>query len=365
MPLSSFFSIYLNEVLLYPIQQVARVIALGQAVGMLGALIGGSLSDNWGHKRVLVLGIAILTTSCLLYLFSVPWLVITLWSLASAGMSLATLSGQGYLTSAARATSLGISSALYNWGYTLGGAIGAPMAAVILGENRFSLLAFVLLGLGLSNTAIASFLPNLHRQTKTRANQLMFSSYFVLLRRRQIVLLALLRFLPTCYYGVMTLLPLLIKQQSGSNTIVALYLTSSSIFASLTQLIAGWAADRWGARMPTIMAFSVILVSICGTIITWQSVWGLYIFGALGVGAAWALSTLLPSLVKAAAEPEVHGRVFGMLHLLWTLAMILGTLLGGTLIAIDLRLPFVIVGILNLIAIVLTGPFFNLGKISE
>ena len=93
--------------------------------------------------------------------------------------------------------------------------------------------------------------------------------------------------------------------------------------------------------------------------------WGLYIFGTLGVGAAWALSTLLPSLVKAAAEPEVHGRVFRMLHLLWTLAMILGTLLGGTLLAIDLRLPFVIVGLLNLIAIALTVPFFKLGKISE
>lgn len=362
MPLSSFFSIYLNEVLVYPIQQVARVIALGQVVGMLAALVGGNLSDNWGHKNVLTLGIGVITTSCLLYLFSIPWLVITLWSLASVGLSLSTLSSQGYLTSAARASSLGISSALYNWGYTLGGAIGAPIAAVILGENRFSLLAFALLGLGFSNTIIASFLPKLQKQTKTIAKQLMFKSYFVLLRRRQIVILALLRFLPTCYYGVMTLLPLLIKQQSGSNTIVAFYLTSSSIFASLTQLVAGWAADRLGARLPTILAFSIILLSICGTIFTWQSVWGLYIFGALGVGAAWALSTLLPSLVNAAAEPEVHGRVFGMLHLLWTLAMILGTLVGGALLAIDLRAPFVIVGVLNILALALTIPFFKSNK---
>jgi hypothetical protein len=48
-----------------------------------------------------------------------------------------------------------------------------------------------------------------------------------------------------------------------------------------------------------------------------------------------------------------------MLHLLWTLAMILGTLLGGVLIETDLRLPFLIVGLLNVGALALTVPFFH------
>ena len=74
------------------------------------------------------------------------------------------------------------------------------------------------------------------------------------------------------------------------------------------------------------------MIAIAGTIFTTRWVWGLYIFEALGLGAAWVLSTLLPGLVTAAAEPEIHGRVFGLLHLLWTLAMILGTLLGGELL---------------------------------
>ncbi len=111
--------------------------------------------------------------------------------------------------------------------------------------------------------------------------------------------------------------------------------------------------------MPTVIAFGVILIAIGGTIITAQSVWGLFIFGALGVGAAWALSTLLPGMVTMAAEPEIHGRVFGMLHLLWTVAMALGTLLGGALLEIDVRLPFVVVGVLNGIALMLTRPFFQ------
>jgi MFS family permease len=135
--------------------------------------------------------------------------------------------------------------------------------------------------------------------------------------------------------------------------------TVSSIFASLTQLAAGRVADRYGVRLPTQIAFCTILLAIAGTILTVQSIWGLYIFGTLGIGGAWALSTLLPGMVTSAAEPEVHGRVFGGLHMVWTIAMMLGTLLGGTLLEIDMRLPFMVVGVLNIFALVLTVPFFQ------
>jgi MFS family permease len=358
MPKSNFFSIYLNEVMAYPLPQVAQVIVLGQIVGMLASLVGGSLSDRCGHKKVLILGTAAMAFSSLLFVFRIPWLIIVFWGLGSVGLGLATLSSQGYLTLAASVGTLGLFSALYNWGYTVGGAVGSPVAALILDQGNFYLLGLAMAGLGLFTTLIPFFLPQVHPPTPSQGKASGFSSYKIFLRRR-IFLLGLLRFLPTCYYGVMTLLPLLIKQQGGNNTTVAWYATGSSIIASLSQLLAGKVSDRWGVRLPTVAAFTVILIAIGGTIITAQSVWGLYIFGALGVSAAWALSTLLPSLVTVAAEPEIHGRVFGILHLLWTLAMILGTLLGGTLLEIDLRLPFIVVGILNGIALILTVPFFG------
>ena len=299
--------------------------------------------------------------SSFLYVVPFPGLVVLLWAVGGASMGFATVSSQGYLTLAASAGSLGLSSALYNWGYTIGGAIGAPLAALILGQNNFYALGLALVSLGLFNTLFATIiLPQLRPPPSPPGTTPAQHSYITLLRRRRIFLLGLLRFLPTCYYGVMTLLPLLIKQQGGSNASVALYVAASSIFASLTQLVAGRSADRWGVRLPTQIAFAVILLAIAGTIITAQSVWGLYIFGALGVGAAWALSTLLPGQVTMAAEPAIHGRIFGMLHLLWTAAMILGTLLGGILLETDLRLPFLIVGVLNAVALILTVPFFQM-----
>jgi MFS family permease len=250
-------------------------------------------------------------------------------------------------------------SALYNWGYTAGGAVGTPLSTLILGENNYVVLGLVLAGFTLLPTLVAAFLPQLRPKPTPSESTFTKSLGYGMFLRRRIFILALLRFLPTCYYGITALFPLLIKQQSDSNTAVAWFVTVSSIFASLTQLAAGRLADRYGVRLPTQMAFGTILIAIVGTILTVQSIWGLYIFGTLGIGAAWALSTLLPGMVTSAAEPEVHGRVFGGLHTVWTIAMMLGTLLGGELLEVDMRLPFMVVGVLNIIALGLTVPFFQ------
>lgn len=360
MPSRNFISIYLNEVIAFPVREVARVMALGQAVGMLAALVGGALSDRWGHKWMLALGTGVAALGSLLYVARVPWIVMLLWCAGSAALSLSSLSSQGYLTLAAGTGALGIFSALYNWGYTVGGAIGNPLAAAILGEDNYTPLGLALTGFGLFTMLITLVLPHLRPHEQVRAST--GRGYSELLRRPRILVLGLLRFLPTCYYGLITLLPLLIKQQGGTNADVAWYAAVSSILASLAQALAGWTADRLGVRRPTQIAFGVILVAIVGTILTTRWVWGLYIFGALGLCAAWALSTLLPGLVTKAAEPEIRGRVFGLLHLLWTFAMILGTLLGGEFLQSTPQLAFATVGVLNVIALALTVTFFRMTK---
>lgn len=361
-PRNNFFGIYLNEVINFPLREVAQVLALGQIVGMIASLVGGSLGDRWGHKWILCLGMIALAISNLLYNIELPWLVILMWGLGIVGMGFTTVGGQGYLTMAASTGILGLASALYNWGYTAGGAVGTPLSTLILGENNYFLLGLVLAGFTLLPTLIAAYLPQLRPATQREVNRSLGYGMFL---RRRIFILGLLRFLPTCYYGITTLFPLLIKQQSDSNAAVAWFVTVSSIFASLTQLVAGRVADRYGVRLPTQVAFCTILLAIAGTILSVQSIWGLYIFGTLGIGGAWALSTLLPGMVTGAAEPEIRGRVFGGLHMVWTIAMMLGTLLGGTLLEIDMRLPFMVVGVLNVIALALTVPFFKTSDLPE
>ena len=362
MPANSFISIFLNESLGFSMARVGRVIALAQGVGMLASLLGGGLSDRWGHKRVLILGVGFITASNALFLLHAPWLAVGLWCLGGVGLAFSVLSSQGYLTMAAGAGVLGVASALYNWGYTIGGVIGNPLAAAALGQDNFRALGLGLMGIGAVGLLTLIFLPDLSPKEKPEQNEGGVFDYRVLLHRR-IVILGLLRFLPTSFYGLMALLPLLIKQEGGSNAIVAAYATVSLLMASLAQLVAGRSADRWGVRGPTMAAFGVILTAIAGIILTADSLWGLYAFGVLGVSAAWALSTLLPGMVTVAAEETIRGRVFGMLHMVWTLAMMLGALLGGQFLDVNLRLPFLIVGALNVIALALTIPFFRMAPI--
>ena len=357
-PAANFFGIYLNEVIGYPIRQVSQVMALGRVAGMFSSLLGGGLSDRWGPKRVWIMGVSAIALSSLAFALRAPWLIVLLWALSGIGLGLTTLGGQSYLTLAAGVSTLGVLSALYNWGYTIGGAIGNPLVAGLLDKSGFTVLGLVLAGIGLCTALIASLLPNLQASINPLLTISTLTGFRVLLRRR-IIILGMFRFLPTCFYGVTTLLPLVIKQQGGSNSDVAFYAAASAILASLTQLLAGRASDRWGVRWPTRLAFTIILISIAGIILTAKSLWGLYIFGAVGVSAAWALSTLLPGLVTVAAEAQIRGRVFGMLFLLWTMGMILGTLLGGALLEVDLRLPFLVVGLLNMLALILTVPFFS------
>ena len=80
--------------------------------GVFSSLVGGSLGDRWGHKWVLFLGMIALAISNLLYGIQIPWLVILLWGVGSAGMGFTTVSGQGYLTMAASTGILGLASAL-------------------------------------------------------------------------------------------------------------------------------------------------------------------------------------------------------------------------------------------------------------
>jgi len=362
-PMRSFFPIYATEQLAYTAAAAASIIAVGQFVGMITSLIGGTVSDSIGHKWALALGLAGSAVGAALYLVGAPWLVTALWIIGVIGLTFITLGGQSYLNAAVGKANLGALSALYNWGFTLGGALSSPGAGWLLDRYSFGALGWALGVVSLIGAATAALLPRqTHAVAATKGAAFRgLASYGGIVRRPIIITLGMLRFLPTCYYGMtMVLLPLLVKRYSGSNTVVALYTTIMLIVASLAQIIAGRAADRWGRRTPTLIAYSTVLAGSVGGIFFSDTLWGIYVFGILGVSAAWALSTLMPTLVADAAPVEEHGRIFGFLHLLWNGGMIVGALIGGALVEIAVGLPFAITTLSNVGVLALAGLFFRL-----
>jgi MFS family permease len=184
--------------------------------------------------------------------------------------------------------------------------------------------------------------------------------YGGVLRRPGVVTIGMLRFLPTCYYGMVTVLvPLLMNRLAQSKMVIALYGTSSQVFAAGSQLLVGWAADRWGPRWPTLASLAMVVTAALGLALSASSLWGFFVFGILGNCAAWALSTILPCMVSGTAPASEHGRVFGIVHLVWNVGMMVGALLGGALVEIATPLPFFASAGINILAIALAVPFFR------
>ena len=365
LPRLSFFPIFLEEELGYTPLVVSTFAMVGQLLGMVASLIGGSLCDILGRKWTLVIGLGGLALGGLAFATRVPWLVMVLWSVAGLGLGLRTPAVQSYLIDAAAARHLGLLSAVTNLCFIIGAAVGSPAGGAVLDTQGFGAFGLALLiGTLLVGLGATVLLPSLSSGGGPGTSSLNRSrlGYGGVLRRPGVVSLGVLRFLPTCYYGMVTvLIPLLMYRLAESKMVVGLYGTASQILAAGSQLLVGWAADRWGPRWPTLAAFGTVVAAAVGLAATAQHLWGFFVFGILGNCAAWALSTVVPCLVSGTAPAAEHGRVLGFIHLVWNVGMMAGSLLGGALVEIAIPLPFLSAALINVVAILLAVSFFRSG----
>jgi MFS family permease len=361
MPQRTFFPIYLSD-MGYSAVLISTLAAISQLMGLIASLIGGTLCDTLGRKWTFLAGEVGLLFGSLVFLSPQPAWVALLWTISGFGLGLHTLGGQSYLMDAVRLDSLGMLSALYNWGYTIGGAMGSPLAGLLLERWSYRTFGTAFVGLYLVTLAVNLLaLP----QTSTAARNKVTErkrlfGYGEIVTRPPIVMLSLLRFLPTLYWGMaLILIPLLLDSAGASKPTVALYATSSQVIAALAQMVTGWAADRLGIRRPSFVVLAAFVLGILGISAAPHQVAVLAVFGTLSTAAAWSLSTLLPLWVTRVAEPLERGRILGWLHLWWNAAMIAGSMAAGPLLQKWASLPFLIAGTLNLGTIALAARFLN------
>jgi MFS family permease len=185
-------------------------------------------------------------------------------------------------------------------------------------------------------------------------------------RQTNVQRVAGLRCLPTIFYGMLSvLIPLLLNALTGSKVMVAAYGTITLIVASAAQLLVGRLADRWGARIPSLAAYSAIVISGLGLAASHGTVWGLFIFGILGIAAAWALSTMMYVWVSDGIPKAEHPATFGLLHAVWSLSMITGSVFGGWLVSSLPWLTFLTAGLINIGALFLLISYYNRSSVRQ
>jgi DHA1 family inner membrane transport protein len=357
-PQFAFFLIYLQEQLGLAPKAISSVVAGAQIAGMVTALLGGAIVARLGSKWVIVCGLILSGLSSLVFQVPLPGLVPVLWFLGGAGSALVTVGGASYLTQIGARGELGMLAAFYVLSITIGGAVGNPAAGVII--EQFGFVAFSWTAIMLSALiilAVIFVMPPMREGKKAEAVSLrsFWSGVRSTVQQPNVRLLVGMRSFPTIFYGMLTvLIPLLINGLSGSKVLVAAYGTTTLIVASAAQLLAGKAADRWGARLPTTAAYTALILVGLALAASSGRVWGLFVFGVLGNAAAWSLSTLMYVWVNDGIPKADHPATFGLLHAVWSLSMITGSVFGGWFVSTFPGLPFLAGGLLN------AGSFFLL-----
>ena len=361
MPQITFFPIYLQEQVGLVTGAIAAVIAGAQVAGMIAALAGGTVTGTLGSKWVLVCGLALAGLGSLAFQTTTVWLVFVLWLIGGAGLALITVGGASYLTRLSVRRSLGMLAAAYALSMTVGGSIGNPVAGAIIQRYGFRVFGFAETTL-IAAAAVVAVLFMVYlkdRVAQPASLRAFWTDALPVARQRNVQRVIGLRCLPTIFYGMLTVLvPLLLNSLSGSKAMVAAYGTTSLIVAAAAQLSAGRAADRWGARGPTLVAYSCVIISGLGLAATAGTVWGVFLFGVTGVAAAWSLSALMYVWVSDGVPKAEHASSFGLLHAVWSLSMIAGSLVGGLLSRSVPGLPFLIAGLLNVGSLFLTMAFY-------
>lgn len=354
---SAFLLLYLQARDMTP-SAIAQVVSGAQVAGMAIAFFGGMLTRYFGSKWVYIIGLVLSIASSVVFVVGDIWVIAAAWIIGGAGAALYNIGSSGYLTRIGQAGGFGTLSALYILSSTVGGALGHPLASGIITTWSYAgygiaMLAMVLLTIGIAVVGM----PNL-RDTPDVA-VVASRNTLGLLRSRTVAAIIVMRGLATVNYGAMLLVvPLLLNSLTNDTRLVAAYGSATMVVASLAQFVAGRAADRWGARWPTLVSF--VMMIACGLFlaVSHTTVIGLFVGGIGSIAAAWALATLMFVWVADGVPQEDHATLFGLLYAVWSISMIIGSILAGRLVEIAGALPFLVVGLTTVAAAVVGWRYY-------
>ncbi|MYF99918.1 MFS transporter [Candidatus Poribacteria bacterium] len=352
-PVHLFFPVYAEVVLGENPLFASLIRAIPIGLGGITALIGGKLSDRFGRKPTLLIGMTGAVIIGGLFTTHIPFFIWGILCYEGIASGFKTAGGQSYLIGSVSSERLGFATGLYFISSTVGSAFGNAIAGEIIHRINYKIFGTgaVLLS-GFIFVCACVFLPRLRQHIGSNRlkkdglwrSTLNAGNYLNLCRRPNIQMLIGLRIFPTYYWGSVNLLmPILIFRIAGDK-VTGYYGALSLLFAFVCQFVTGIICDAVGHRTPALVANIFVTILAFGLVFFHTSLVGLEIFGILGAGAAWALSTTIPRFINEFTEPHEKGHGVGLTHLAWSTGFLLGYVASGLLINISIQLPFIVAG---------------------
>lgn len=348
-PQSAFFLVYLQTAHLSPVH-IATMTSTAQVTGMVAALAGGVLTARYGHKWAFLGGLLVTALNSVVFQLDHIWLISVLWALGGAGSAIANIGSSSYLTALGNPATMGTISAVFVLSTTIGGTIGNPLAGALIARTGYAVFGWVMLAvIAVMCVVVAWRFPHVD-QSAVATQQAPVAPVWSLWQHHAVRLIVVMRACATMCYGMtLVLVPLILHALTHDVTLVANYTSLTLIAASLVQFLAGRAADMWGARLPTMIVFAIMV--LCGVYlgVVAHTILTLMIVGVVIIACAWALSALMFVWIHDAVPVVHHPPLFGMLYAVWSISMIVGSITGSWLYEQWAGAPFVVFGLLNLV----------------
>ncbi|MDK1021467.1 MAG: MFS transporter [Candidatus Hydrogenedentes bacterium] len=337
-------------------EEIGLIILFGGVLASLYSMLQfvfspiiGSLSDRWGRRPLLLVCIAGLVLSYVMWFFAGPFLVLVLarilGGIAAGNISTATAVVADVTSTRNRPKGMAIIGMAFGIGFVVGPAIGGFSAAIDLterwpgladyGVNPFSVPALIALGLALLNFVyVAIYFKETLPQAMQEASRTQRSMNPIALFRgeaypgvRKTNLTNF--FFLTAFAGSEFGLTFLAMDRLGYGPRENAYLF---VFIGLTlALVQGTyvrlRAPIIGAKKMTLHGFVTVIPGI-GLLALANSTWQLYVaLFFMAVGSAQIIPCLT-SLASTYAPPDDQGRVLGVFRSLGALARGIGPLIA-------------------------------------
>ncbi len=329
-----FLTLYLHERLALSMTAVGLVLLLWSASSLVGQLVGGSLTDQLGRKRLMAFSLG---TSAIalagLGLANSVWvasLVTVLDGVLSAMYQPATDAMVADLISTEkRSQAYGLVRIIRNLGIAIGPAIGGFLAA------RSYLLTFLISAAAtlIFSVVVIAFMQETLPQRRTMRRQTFEPVSRGILTVLQdspfIVFCTAIALTTVAYSPMMTILPVYMNDQFGlSANYFGWVMTTNAGMVVLLQYSITRATERF-PRLSVIAAGTILYGIGIGSVTLGREFGHFVVAMAIMTFGEMLLTPTATALAADMAPPDLRGRYMGMLGLAWNLGWGGGPLLGG------------------------------------
>mgnify|MGYP006415868759 CR=1 FL=1 len=328
------------------------------ALGVLLARpLSGFITDEKGRKISLVAGVIIFAAAPLLYLVSTDFLyLIIIRFFHGLGLCFYTTAFPAYITDVSdennRGEILGHMATSTTLAFTLGPLVGMT----VFSSYGFKSLIFLCTITGLLNLIVILKISEIHKKTDKRLK----IPYKKIVFKRSVLVSSFIQLISAIIFGgIITFLPLLLKNIEGVN--VGVFFMVESIVIIACRFIAAQMADKYGRGPVFVYSFLII---ICGVYLISKidTIHILIATAALfGVGSSLCLPAL-SAYIADRSDPSARGTVFSFFYGAFDAGVVVaGVLLGFIADLTGLREMFMITAASGFLCLIIFSLFIKKG----